>query len=55
MVKNSSGSVTVKSVTDKNIQGSYNIVLVNYADNTKTMTLKGDFNAQIYNYGVTGK
>jgi hypothetical protein len=47
MVAKSAGSVTISSISATNVKGSYDMTLVNSKDNSKTMTLKGEFNAKI--------
>lgn len=46
-LEGSSGSVTITSVTNTSAKGSYDMVLVNRMDNTKKITIKGEFNAKI--------
>jgi hypothetical protein len=50
-VDNASGTVTIASITDTNVKGSYDMTLVNSTDNTKTKKLVGQFNAK---FGVPG-
>jgi hypothetical protein len=52
-VEKSSGSVIITSVSATNVKGTYDMILVNRAvDKTKTMTLKGEFNAKISTYAT---
>lgn len=48
------GSVTITSISSTSVKGSYDMVLTNISDITKTMTLKGEFNCKVtaYNYGT---
>ena len=52
--KNATGSVTIESVSSTNVKGSYDMTLINSLDMTKTMKLKGSFNAKVISY-TTGK
>ena len=52
MAKKSAGSITIESISTTAIKGSYDMTLVNNLDNSKTIPLKGNFNAKIiYRYG----
>ena len=47
MEKKSGGAVTIESISDTNVKGSYDMTLTNTTDTTKTVKLKGTFNAKV--------
>lgn len=45
LAANASGTVTISSISSNNVKGTFNITLVNKAENTKTLNFKGDFSS----------
>jgi hypothetical protein len=50
-VDNAAGTVTIESISETNVKGSYDMTLVNSTDQTKTKKLVGQFNAK---FGIPG-
>lgn len=45
--KNSKGSVTIEELSSNNVKGTFDIVLTDTKDESKTLHFKGNFNAKI--------